>query len=523
MADRPEIVFASLGHALEPSSAVLVADDLGLGSFGKSLDARSGGALLRAAEAGQFKGKAKTTIELLGQSEIGAPRLLLIGAGQCDEAKDRDWIALGGYAFSQLGARKAVTASLVVDLEGSSAALSERAADLALGALLRSYKFDKYLTRQRDNDTRDNGKNGDADAADAAEKPPTNGIKTLVIHTPDPAAARVAFERREALASGVLMARDLINEPANILGPVEFADRCLELTQAGVQVEILDLAALKALGMGALIGVAQGSKREPRVVVMQWHGAKSKRARPLAFIGKGVTFDTGGYSIKPAAGMEDMKGDMAGAACVVGLMLALARRKALVNAVGLIGIVENMVSGDAQRPGDIVTSMSGQTVEVLNTDAEGRLVLADVIWYAQDRFKPKLMIDLATLTGAIIVALGKEHAGLFATDDKLAADLIAAGEATGERVWRMPLDKAYDKLLDSKNADIKNIGGRHAGSITAAHFIGRFVKGTPWAHLDVAGVAMDSARNDTNQSWASGWGVRLLDRLVADQHERGEK
>ena len=325
------------------------------------------------------------------------------------------------------------------------------------------------------------------------------------------------------MADGILMARDLVNEPANALGPVEFAERCRELAAAGVQVEILDLAQLQARGMGALLGVAQGSKREPRVVVMQWNGAKSKRAKPLAFLGKGVTFDTGGYSIKPAAGMEDMKGDMAGAACVVGLMRALAGRKAAVNAVGVIGIVENMVSGDAQRPGDIVTSMSGQTIEVLNTDAEGRLVLADVMTYTQDRFKPKLVIDLATLTGAIIVALGKEHAGLFATDDKLADDLIAAGKATGERVWRMPLDRAYDKLLDSKNADIKNIGGRNAGSITAAHFIGRFVKGIPWAHLDVAGVAMDSAKTDINQGWASGWGIRLLDRMVADVHERGEK
>ena len=511
MADRLEIVFAALSHAMEPASAVLVADDLVLGGVAKTLDSRTGGTLLRAAEAGQFKGKAKTSIELLGVAELAAPRLLLIGAGKPAEAKDRDWVTLGGYAFGQLTARKAASASLVVDLEGlTGPALSEIAADLAYGALLRSYKFDKYLTRKAEN--------GDGD------KPQGDGLQTLLLHVPDPAGARLAFERREALASGVLLARDLINEPANTLGPVEFAERCQVLGEAGVQVEILDLAALRALGMGALIGVAQGSSREPRVVVMQWIGAKSKRAKPLAFIGKGVTFDTGGYSIKPAAGMEDMKGDMAGAACVVGLMLALARRKAPVNAVGLIGIVENMVSGDAQRPGDIVTSMSGQTIEVLNTDAEGRLVLADVVWYAQDRFKPKLMIDLATLTGAIIVALGKEHAGLFANDDKLAADLIAAGEATGERVWRMPLDRAYDKLLESKNADVKNIGGRHAGSITAAHFIGRFVnKGTPWAHLDVAGVAMDSARNEINQSWASGWGVRLLDRLVADHHERGDK
>ena len=256
---------------------------------------------------------------------------------------------------------------------------------------------------------------------------------------------------------------------------------------------------------------------------MQWHGAKSKRTKPVCFVGKGVVFDTGGISMKPAAGMEDMKGDMGGAACVSGLMLALAGRKAAVNAVGLIGLVENMPSGNAQRPGDIVTSMSGQTIEVLNTDAEGRLVLADVLWYAQERFKPRLIVDLATLTGAIMVALGKEYAGLFSNDDKLAADLSAAGERVGEKVWRMPLHKAYDKLIDGKNADMKNIGGRYGGAITAAQFIQRFIKDTPWAHLDVAGTAMDSNRTDISQGWASGWGVRLLDRFVADGYEKSEK
>ena len=256
---------------------------------------------------------------------------------------------------------------------------------------------------------------------------------------------------------------------------------------------------------------------------MQWHGAKSKRTKPLCFVGKGVVFDSGGLSMKPAAGMEDMKGDMGGAACVAGLMLALAQRKAPVNVVGLVGIVENMNSGTAQRPGDIVTSMSGQTIEVLNTDAEGRLVLADVMWYAQERFKPRFLIDLATLTGAIMVALGKEHAGLFANDDKLAEELSKSGEATGEKVWRMPLGKAYDKLIDSKTADMKNIGGRYGGAITAAQFLQRFIKDTPWAHLDVAGTAMDSSRTDISPSWASGWGVRLLDRSCRSTTSNGRK
>jgi leucyl aminopeptidase len=240
----------------------------------------------------------------------------------------------------------------------------------------------------------------------------------------------------------------------------------------------------------------------------------------VAFVGKGVTFDTGGISIKPSGSMEDMKGDMAGAACVVGLMHTLASRKAKVNAVGLIGLAENMPDGAAQRPGDIVTSMSGQTIEIINTDAEGRLVLGDVLWYAQDRFKPVFMVDLATLTGAVLVALGQEHGGLFSNNDELSDRLLSAGKATGERVWRLPLDPAYDKLIDSKFADMKNTGGRHGGSITAAQFLQRFVNGTPWAHLDIAGTGMGSLQNDLNQSWGSGWGVRLLDRLVADHYER---
>jgi leucyl aminopeptidase len=308
-----------------------------------------------------------------------------------------------------------------------------------------------------------------------------------------------------------------------VLGPVEFAERLGALSSSGLEVDVLDEARLKELKMGALLGVAQGSDRPARLVVMQWNGVKSKRAKPVCFVGKGVVFDTGGISIKPAAGMEDMKGDMGGAACVAGVMRALAGRKAAVNAVGLVGLVENMPSSKAQRPGDIVTSMSGQTIEVINTDAEGRLVLADVLWYAQERFKPRFIVDLATLTGAIIVALGKEYAGLFSNDDRLAAELAEVGEATGEKVWRMPLARAYDKLIDSKTADMKNIGGRYGGAITAAQFLKRFIKDTPWVHLDVAGTAMDSTRNEINQSWASGWGVRLLDRLVAEKYEKSDR
>jgi len=278
---------------------------------------------------------------------------------------------------------------------------------------------------------------------------------------------------------------------------------------------------LQKLGMGALLAVGQGSDRPSQVVVMQWKGAGPRGGEPVAIVGKGVTFDTGGISLKPAAGMEDMKGDMAGAACVVGLMHELAARKAKVNAVGIIGLVENMPSGRAQRPGDVVTSMSGQTIEVLNTDAEGRMVLADCLWYAQERFKPKAIINLATLTGAVMVALGKEHAGLFSNNDELSDRLIAAGRATGEKLWRLPLGAKYDKMIDSKVADMKNTGGKWGGSISAAQFLQRFIKdGTPWAHLDIAGTAMSSVDSEINRSWGSGFGVRLLDRLFADAYER---
>jgi leucyl aminopeptidase len=320
----------------------------------------------------------------------------------------------------------------------------------------------------------------------------------------------------------VFLTRDLVSEPPNVLYPAEMATRCRALEKLGVTVEILTPAELETLGFGALLGVAQGSAREARVVVMQWNGGTEGTA-PVAFIGKGVTFDTGGISIKPAGGMEDMKFDMAGAGTVIGLMSALAGRKARVNAVGLVGLVENMPSSTAQRPGDVVTTHSGQTVEVINTDAEGRLVLADVLWYAQHRFKPRFMVDLATLTGAIIVALGHEHAGLFSNDDALATQLANAGTATGEKLWRMPLGDAYDKQIKSDIADMKNVGGRPGGSITAAQFIQRFIdtKEGPmaWAHLDIAGTAWATKDTPTTPKGATAFGVRLLDRLVADHYE----
>jgi leucyl aminopeptidase len=376
----------------------------------------------------------------------------------------------------------------------------EQAAELALGTQLRAYVFDRYKTKRKEGE-------------DAPIKPKVS------IAVANATAAEKAWAEHAAVAEGVIMARDLINEPANVLYPEEFARRAGALKKAGVAVEVLDVPAMKKLGMNALLGVGQGSRHDSRTVIMRWNGGR-KGQPPVAFIGKGVCFDTGGISIKPASGMEDMKGDMAGAACVVGLMHALAARKARVNAVGAIGLVENMPDGNAQRPGDIVKTMNGQTIEIINTDAEGRLVLADVLHYVNTKHKPRLIIDLATLTGAIIVALGQEYAGMFGNDDRLCDRLTRAGQATGERVWRMPLGPEYDKLIDSKFADMKNTGGRWGGSITAAQLLARFVDKTPWAHLDIAGTALGSPQTDINKSWSSGWGVRLLNELVAEHYER---
>jgi len=411
--------------------------------------------------------------------------------------KGKDFLKFGGVSAGKLNAGSdAVT--VIGELSGG-AMTADQAAAVAAGFRLRGYKFDRYKTKKKD------GEN-DLVRADVS------------IAVDDVAGAKKAFAPGAHTVDGVLMARDLVNEPPNVLFPEEFARRASQLRKVGVNVEILDVKAMTKLGMGALLGVAQGSARPARMVVMRWNGGKKGEA-PVAFVGKGVCFDTGGISIKPAGSMEDMKGDMGGAACVVGLMHALAARRARVNVIGAIGLVENMPDGNAQRPGDIVTSMSGQTIEIINTDAEGRLVLADVLWYVTKKFKPKFMVDLATLTGAIMVALGTDHAGLFSNNDELAERLTKVGLETGERVWRMPLGPEYDKQIDSQFADMKNTGGRNGGSITAAQFLQRFVDDTPWAHLDIAGTAMGAPKTDINQSWGSGYGVRLLDRLVSEFYE----
>jgi leucyl aminopeptidase len=499
----PDALKLGFGAYSAPTKGVLVVfcdNKLKFGPASTRMLGAAAARVARAAKAAGFTGKKDTSLELIAPEGLKVDRLVVLGAGPASGLAPQDFLKLGGAAMGKVPAR-AAAATVVAELAGG-AMTADQAARLAQGVRLRAYAFDRYKTKRKDD-----------------QKAPASRSVTIAVG--DVAAARRAFAPLSGVADGVELARDLVNEPANVLYPVEFARRATALKKLGVTVEVLDEPALKKIGMNALLGVGQGSAHDSRVVVMRWNGGKRGDA-PVAFIGKGVCFDTGGISIKSAAGMEDMKGDMGGAACVTGLMHALAARKAKVNAVGLIGLVENAVDGKAQRPGDIVKSLSGQTIEIINTDAEGRLVLADVVWYAAERFKPKFMIDLATLTGAIIVALGHEYAGMFCNDDRLADRLNKAGTETGEAVWRMPLGAAYDKMIDSKFADMKNTGGsRYGGAITAAQFIKRFVDDKmPWAHLDIAGTGFASPKNEINQSWASGWGVRLLDRLVADYYEK---
>jgi leucyl aminopeptidase len=453
------------------------------------------GALGQAAAASRFTGAKGQILDVLAPSGADAARLVLVGVGK---AESFDTIGVEHAAASAYSAVKASgLTTLRIELPDAGAELAARA---ALGVRLGSYRFDKYRTKE------------------PADKKPSI-VKTEVVAS-DSDAALTAFAPLAALADGVSFTRDLVSEPPNVLYPAEFGARVKALEKLGLEVEILGEAEMMKLGMGSLLGVGQGSVRDSQLAIMKWYGAADKTAQPIAFIGKGVCFDTGGISIKPADGMEDMKWDMGGAGAVAGLMHVLAGRKAKVNAIGILGLVENMPDGNAQRPGDVVTSMSGQTIEIINTDAEGRLVLADAVWYCQDRFKPKFMVDLATLTGAIIVALGNDLAGCYANDETLATNLIAASNAEGEPLWRMPLPAHYDKKIDSMIADMKNTGGRQGGSITAAMFIQRFTNGVPWAHLDIAGTAWRAPSTvPTGPDGATGYGVRLLNRMVAETYE----
>ncbi|MBF0129671.1 MAG: leucyl aminopeptidase [Alphaproteobacteria bacterium] len=464
------------------------------------LDARTGGALTRAMASSRFEGKKEQSLTVMVPVGISASRLVAVGLGKASDLDVPAAQALGGSVVALLaGSGEQEAAVMIDDITDGPVDRTEMAAHAALGATLRSYRFDKYRTKEKPED-----------------KPSLRKLRFL---TADPEAAQDAFALLEPVAAAVAFTRDLVSEPANVIHPESFAEAAMTLSEQGVAVEVLGEKQMRKLGMGALLGVGQGSERESQLVVMRWNGASDKKSPPIVFVGKGVTFDSGGISLKPGANMEDMKWDMGGAAVVTGLLRALAARKARVNAVGVVGLVENMPSGTAQRPGDVVTSLSGQTIEVINTDAEGRLVLADALWYAQDRFKPKAMIDLATLTGAIVIALGTEHAGLFSNDDILAGQLLDAGKAVGEPLWRLPLGEGYDKQIKSDIADMQNVGGRDAGSITAAQFLQRFVNKAPWAHLDIAGVTWAKKDTALTPKGSTAFGLRLLDRLVADHFE----
>jgi leucyl aminopeptidase len=464
------------------------------GALHKAADDATGGAIGRALAAADFTGRVGQSAVILAPG-AGLARVIAIGIGKRAAFSSRLAEDAGGTATAMLA--RAAQAS--VDVSGVTPTL---AASFAMGAVLRGYRFDRYRTMEKPED-----------------KPK---LAKLVLLGGEAAKARAAWEGLRPVAEGVFLSRDLVSEPPNVLNPASMADRCKALTKLGLTVDVLGPKELAKLGFGALLGVSQGSVNEPRMVVMQWHGAPAGRkgkTKPVAFVGKGVTFDSGGISIKPAGGMEDMKWDMAGAGTVVGLMAALAGRRAKVDAVGLVGLVENMPSGSAQRPGDVVTTYSGQTVEIINTDAEGRMVLADVLWYCQQKFDPAVMVDLATLTGAMMVSLGHEYAGFFSNDDALAANLYTAGQTSGEKLWRMPLHENYDKQLKSEIADMKHVGPRPAGAITAAQFLQRFVNGKPWAHLDIAGMAWSGKDAPTTPKGATAYGVRLLDQMVADFYE----
>jgi leucyl aminopeptidase len=443
----------------------------------------------------RFDGDSGSAAELFAEQDGKSRRLVVVGTGGDSSPSDAAE-KLGGTAVARL--LTSGESHAVIDLGGLDYD-SDAAARVALGAELRSWRYDLYRTRQKD------------------KQKPT--LKTVTIVGGGEGAEKRWNARWKPVAEGVGLTRELVTEPANIIYPESFVERCRGLAKLGLELDVLTPDQMKKLGMGALLGVAQGSAREARLLVLRWNGGKEGEA-PVAFVGKGVTFDTGGISIKPAAGMEAMKWDMGGAGAVAGAMKALALRKAKANIVGICGLVENMPGGNAQRPGDVVTTMSGQTVEVINTDAEGRLVLSDAVAYVQRTYKPTTIIDLATLTGAILISLGHEYAGLFTPDDELASKLMKASDESGDKLWRMPLGDAFDRMLDSEIADMKNVGPREGGSITAAQFIKRFIEdGVKWAHLDIAGMAWSDKASSTYAKGATGFGVRLLDQFVADNLE----
>lgn len=488
------------GSKKQPHANVFFLDEaLALPASLRALDKANDGLIARALLHSAFEGKPGQHLVVSGVKDA-ASHVVLIGIGTAKEAKALALEDAAGNAISVLLSQKIATAEMVAEFASAvGVKAAQAAAHIAFGAKLKTYRFDKYKTTEK-----------------AKDKP---SLKSIEIVAREADAARKQAADLLAMADAIALTRDIVTEPGNVIHPESLAELCKGLAKSGLKVEVLSEAQMKKLGMGALLGVGQGSVKESKLVVMQWQGGK-KTEKPVALVGKGVTFDTGGISIKPANGMEEMKFDMAGSGAVIGTLYALALRKAKVNAVGVVGLVENMPDGNAQRPGDVVTSMSGQTIEVLNTDAEGRLVLADALWYTQSRFKPKAMVDLATLTGAILVALGSKRAGLFSNDDAVAGALEKAGEEVGEIMWRLPLGDDYDAMINSDIADMKNISdGREAGSTTAAQFLKRFVNDVPWAHLDIAGSAWSKKPLATVPAGATAYGVRLLDRWIANVYE----
>lgn len=480
--------------------AVTVTADKHLSDAATALDKECNRLISKAIASKRFKGKAGQSVAITAPDSMSAQTIFVIGLGEQKDITPLSYEQAAGEAVALANKQGLSTVILVLDkIHGSDLGTGEAEAHALFGAKLGSYRFGKYFTKKKDDEL------------------PTLQKFIAAGHAEG---AQAYHDRLDALAEGILTTRNLVSEPANIIHPESLAEFCTTLSKYGIDVDVLGEKRMQKLGMGALLGVGQGSTRESQLVVMRWNGAEDKKASPVAFVGKGVTFDTGGISIKPSNGMEEMKWDMGGSATVIGLMKTLATRKAKVNAVGVIGLVENMPDGNAQRPGDVVTSMSGQTIEVLNTDAEGRLVLADALWYTQEQFKPQYMVDLATLTGAIVVSLGSKYAGLFSNNDELAERISGLGKETGDDTWRMPMGDYYDKQINSQIADMQNIGtDREAGSITAAQFLERFVNKVPWAHLDIAGTAWSKKERPTCPKGATGFGVRLLDRLVEKYYE----
>lgn len=498
-----KISFAKSSTVKGGALAVCVYKDARLSPGAQALDEATGKQISRAIKASRFTGDVADVLEIIAPHGFDATRLLIVGLGVAEKASGPEFERIGGQIYARIATSGDTSLTIdLSDLGQLGVSEGEASAHIATGIKLRAYRFDQYRTKE------------------PQAKKPT--LEKVNVQSDEPKVAEAFFAKLSGVAEGVFFARDLVSEPANIIYPKSFVERAKELTSLGVKVEVLGEKEMRKLGFGALLGVAQGSAHEPQLLIMEYDGVGGRaKSQPVIFVGKGVTFDTGGISIKPAAGMEAMKWDMGGAGAVAGVMKALAARKAKCRVIGICALAENMPSGTAQRPGDVVKSYSGQTIEVINTDAEGRLVLCDAMWYAQERYNPKVMVDLATLTGAMIISLGHEYAGLFANDDTLATQLVTAGLHSGDQLWRFPLGEAYDKLIASPIADMKNVGPREGGSITAAQFLKRFVKdGVAWAHLDIAGMVWSDKDAPLWEKGATGYGVRLLDQFIAQYHEQ---